>query len=120
MTDKNPLSPHIQIYNWHVSSLVSISHRITGVIKLLTLTLVFFLVVYHILCHFIYLQQQKNINRYSSGSLRLWNEIATVFLVSIVFVIVLKNQLDWIYGTIGFFLFSFFLFGAVQLYKKLR
>ena len=36
----NPLSPHIQIYNWHVSSLVSISHRITGVVNILTLSLV--------------------------------------------------------------------------------
>jgi len=42
MTDKNPLSPHIQIYNWHVSSLVSISHRITSVINILTLSLVCF------------------------------------------------------------------------------
>ena len=33
MKDKNPISPHIQIYNWHVSSLVSISNRITGVIN---------------------------------------------------------------------------------------
>ena len=42
MTNKNPLSPHIQIYNWHVSSLVSISHRITSVINILTLILVCF------------------------------------------------------------------------------
>tara|TARA_B100002052_G_C15797659_1_gene559493 strand:+ start:133 stop:516 length:384 start_codon:yes stop_codon:yes gene_type:complete len=42
MEDKNPLSPHIQIYNWHVSSLVSISNRITGVINILTLSLVCF------------------------------------------------------------------------------
>ena len=42
MIDKNPLSPHILIYNWHVSSLVSISHRITGVINILTLSLVCF------------------------------------------------------------------------------
>ena len=33
MKDKNPLSPHIQIYNWHISSLVSISHRITGIVN---------------------------------------------------------------------------------------
>ncbi len=84
------------------------------------LILVFLLVIYHILCHFIFLQQKKNINKFKSGSLRLWNEVATVFLVSIIFVIVLKNQLDWIYGTIGFFVFGFLLFGAVQLYKKLR
>ena len=44
MTDKNPLSPHIQIYNWHVSSLVSISHRITSVINILILPLLCFLV----------------------------------------------------------------------------
>ena len=42
MSDKNPLSPHIQIYNWHISSLVSISHRITGVINILILILVCF------------------------------------------------------------------------------
>jgi protoporphyrinogen IX oxidase len=84
------------------------------------LTLVFLLVVYHVLCHFLFLQQKRNINNFKSGTLRLWNEIATVFLVSIIFVIVLKNQLDWIYGTIGFFIFGLLLFGAVQLYKKLR
>ena len=38
----NPLSPHIQIYNWHISSLVSISHRIIGVINILALTLICF------------------------------------------------------------------------------
>ena len=40
--NNNPLSPHIQIYNWHISSLVSISHRITGVINILVLTLICF------------------------------------------------------------------------------
>ncbi len=40
--NNNPLSPHIQIYNWHISSLVSISHRITGVINILTLSLICF------------------------------------------------------------------------------
>ena len=40
MKDKNPLSPHIQIYNWHISSLVSISHRISGVINFLVFILI--------------------------------------------------------------------------------
>ena len=40
MEDKNPISPHIQIYNWHISSLVSISHRITGIINFLAITLI--------------------------------------------------------------------------------
>ena len=38
----NPLSPHLQIYRWHISSLVSITHRISGIIKLLALILIFF------------------------------------------------------------------------------
>ena len=42
MENKNPLSPHIQIYSWHISSLVSIGHRITGVINIIILTLIFF------------------------------------------------------------------------------
>ena len=46
MKNSNPLSPHIQIYNWHISSLVSISHRITGIINILGITFVCFWVVY--------------------------------------------------------------------------
>ena len=41
----NPLSPHLQIYRWHISSLISITHRITGVINLLALILIFFWLV---------------------------------------------------------------------------
>ena len=39
---KNPLSPHLQIYRWHISSLLSITHRISGIINLLALILIFF------------------------------------------------------------------------------
>ena len=42
MKDNNPLSPHIQIYSWNISSLISISHRITGVLNILALTLICF------------------------------------------------------------------------------
>ena len=40
MENKKPLSPHIQIYRWHISSLVSISHRITGIINIIAITLI--------------------------------------------------------------------------------
>lgn len=40
MENNNPLSPHIQIYRWHISSLVSISHRITGIINILAITII--------------------------------------------------------------------------------
>ena len=40
MKNESPLSPHIQIYSWHISSLVSISHRITGIINIISITLI--------------------------------------------------------------------------------
>ena len=49
MKNGNPLSPNIQIYNWHISSLVSISHRITGIINFASLTLICFWVSYLVL-----------------------------------------------------------------------
>ena len=42
MDNNNPLSPHIQIYRWHISSLVSISHRITGIINIVAITVICF------------------------------------------------------------------------------
>ena len=42
MENKEPLSPHIQIYRWHISSLVSISHRITSIINIISITLICF------------------------------------------------------------------------------
>ena len=49
MDNNNPLSPHIQIYSWHISSLVSISHRITGIINILVITLICFWVAFLLL-----------------------------------------------------------------------
>ena len=43
--NQNPLSPHLQIYRWHISSLISITHRISGVINLLALILIFYWLV---------------------------------------------------------------------------
>ena len=47
--ENNPLSPHIQIYRWHISSLVSISHRITGIINILVITLICFWFMFFLL-----------------------------------------------------------------------
>ena len=42
MDNNNPLSPHIQVYRWHISSLVSISHRITGIVNISAITIICF------------------------------------------------------------------------------
>ena len=78
------------------------------------------IVIYHLLCHLIYLKQKNNTSKFTSLQLRIWNEVATLFLVAIIFIIVLKNQLDGLYGTIGFILFGLILFIAVKWYKKIR
>ena len=49
MKNDNPLSPHIQIYNWHISSLISIFHRITGIINIIIVTLICFWLAFLIL-----------------------------------------------------------------------
>ena len=49
MDNNNPLSPHIQVYRWHISSLVSISHRITGMINILAITVICFWIFFLLL-----------------------------------------------------------------------
>lgn len=84
------------------------------------LGLVFGLILYHLSCHRILNQLKRNEIKWTSFRLRLWNELATIFMVAIVFVIVLKNELNWVWGVLGFFLFGMFLMLAVKAYKKLR
>ena len=81
---------------------------------------VFLLVIYHIICHKIHLDQKKAVSLYTGIQMRVWNEVATLFLVIITFVIVLRDQLDGFYGTIGFILFGISLFLGIRLYKRLR
>ena len=78
------------------------------------------LVLYHLQCHVIFKQLQKDIVKYSSFKLRLWNELATVLLVAIVFLIVLKSNTGLIWGMLGLVVFSVTLMFAVKIYKKSR
>ncbi|MFT4684545.1 MAG: putative membrane protein, partial [Flavobacteriales bacterium] len=55
-----------------------------------------------------------------SFKLRIWNEVATIILFSIVFLVVLKNTINWIWGVIGIVLFSLLLMFGVKLYKRIR
>ncbi len=78
------------------------------------------LYAYHFTLQKIYNDQKKNIFRYSSNQLRLWNEVATLFLITIVMVVTVKNSLSWIWGVIGLVLFSAVLLSAIKIYKLLR
>lgn len=81
---------------------------------------VLFLYVYHFSLQGIYRQQMKGIFRYTSAQLRIWNEVATIFLVAIVFLAVLKNTLDFLWGLLGLVVFTGALMGAIRIYKRIR
>lgn len=57
---------------------------------------------------------------WTSYGLRVWNELATLFLVVIVFLVEMKSTMDWMYGTIGFVGTAASLFLAIKLYKTIR
>lgn len=78
------------------------------------------LYAYHFSLHSIYKQQMRGVFKYSSQGLRVWNEVATVFLVAIVMIVVLKNALSWIWGLLGLLLFVIILMSAIKIYKHLR
>jgi len=81
---------------------------------------VFLLYLYHLKCHQIFRQLQRDEVKHSSGFFRLWNEGATLILFAVVFLVILKDAFNWIYGVIGIFLFSFILMFGYKFYKKVR
>lgn len=81
---------------------------------------VFGLYAYHIYTHFIFKLQQKNIFKLNSTKLRIWNEVATVYLIAIVFLVVVKDELVWIKALLGLAVFIFILLAAIKIYKRIR
>jgi len=84
------------------------------------LTLVFLLYLYHISLHMIFKQLQSDVVKYSSQQLRFWNEVATLFLISIVFLIVLKSALSMMWGLVGIVTVSILITMGIRIYKKFR
>lgn len=78
------------------------------------------LFIYHFKCHSILKQLEKGTCTWTSNQMRLWNEIATLVLFSVVFLVILKNAFNWIYGVIGIFLLAGLLMIGVKIYKRLR
>ncbi len=81
---------------------------------------VFLLFIYHMVCHRIYKALQRQEVKYSSMQLRIFNEVATLLLFAIVFLIVLRNELNWIWGTLGLVSFAAVLMVAIKIYKRVR
>jgi len=99
---------------WKKPSLLSQAYFI------LKLCFVGALVLYHFQCHVMFKQLQNNVVKHSSFKLRLWNEVATVLLFAIVFLIVLKSNTGLVWGMLGLIVFATTLVLATKLYKKSR
>lgn len=84
------------------------------------LTFVFLLYLYHLKCHQIFKQLQQDNVKHSSTFFRLWNEGATLILFSVVFLVILKNAINWVFGVLGIVLFSILLMLGFKIYKKIR
>ena len=87
---------------------------------LIKLILVLLLYIYHFTLHRLFVQQSKGDFRYSSQQLRLWNEVATVFLVAIVILASVKQSVSLVWGLVGLVIFIMLLLISIRIYKSLR
>lgn len=78
------------------------------------------LYVYHYTLQVILRQQLKGIFTYTSSQLRIWNEVATIFLVAIVFLATVKQSISFVWGLVGLVLFVILLMSAIKVYKLIR
>ncbi len=87
---------------------------------LVKLAFVFALYFYHGYCQKIYSNLQKDIVKYSAFTLRLFNEVSTIILFAVVFLVSVKSAISWVWGVIGIILFGVLLMLSIKLYKRIR
>lgn len=101
-------------------TLLHVPHLLSEGFMHVKLTMVALLYIYQMFTHRFYFKLQRDQFYLSSTQLRMWNEIPTVLLISIVFLIVLKNTLDMVWGVIGFVSIAVLLMVIIKIYKKYR
>ncbi len=78
------------------------------------------LLVYHFVCQKIMFDLKRELFKWKSNGLRMWNEVATLALVAIVFLVEMQGTMNWIKGTVGFFAVAIGLMIGIKIYKTLR
>jgi putative membrane protein len=78
------------------------------------------LYAYHFSLHIIFKQQMAGVFKYSSQQLRIWNEVATIFLMAIVMLVVVKDSMSFVWALTGLLLFIIVLMTAIRIYKHYR
>ena len=99
---------------------LNFSYYFTSPWFILKLSFVFGLTLYHVQCHVMFDQLQKNILAYTSFRFRLWNEVATVFLVAIIFIVVMKDTMHFAWALLGLILFTATIYLAIRIYRSRR
>jgi putative membrane protein len=102
------------------SMLVNSPHFLQSGFMHIKLTLVLFLYLYHFSLQVILGQLQRGQVKYTSQQMRMWNEVSTLFLIAIVFLIVLKDALSMVWGLLGLLAVMILIMVSIRLYKKLR
>ncbi len=87
---------------------------------LIKIVFVLFLYIYHFSLHKIFKQQVRGTFKYTSQQLRIWNEVATIFLIAIVMLAVVKQSISFVWGLIGLIIFIILLMSAIKIYKLIR
>lgn len=84
------------------------------------LAFVLLLFLYHFKCHHLFRQLQKDKISWTSTQMRLWNEGSTLILFAVIFLVIVRDAVNWIYGVIGIFVLAAVLMLGVKIYKRLR
>lgn len=87
---------------------------------LVKLGFVILLYGYHFKCHLIFKELQRDVVKWTSNQMRLWNEVSTLILFAVIFLVIIRDALDWIYGVIGIFLLAGLLMLGIKIYKRVR
>ncbi|MFK2819168.1 CopD family protein [Flavobacteriaceae sp. LMIT009] len=87
---------------------------------LIKLVFVLLLYIYHYRTHQIFKQLQVDDVRYTSKFMRIWNEGATIILFAVVFLVILKDSLSWVFGLVGLVVLAILLMLGIKWYKKVR
>jgi putative membrane protein len=84
------------------------------------LAFVVLLFLYHLKSHQIFKQLQRDEVNYTSKFMRIWNEGATLILFAVVFLVILKSAINWIFGVIGIIVLGILLMLGIRLYRNIQ
>lgn len=135
--ERNILQKQYQLMEWRLWNIITTPAMVVSVLAglgmlylnpfllqegwmQLKLGFVIALLGYHFICQRMISQLKKNIFTWSSTQLRLWNEVATILLVAIVFAVILRTAIDLAYGVLGLLVLGTVIMLAVKVYKNLR